>query len=242
MSVTTPLPKNPEGDVVEVLAGGAGQRDHEEQHRERHHDLRDTADHGVGPAAVEAGHRAHQDAEDHREDRRSDRDLERGLRAVEEAQELVAAELAVGAEHEERLARSAGRAPARAGVGRVGHPGQRADRQHASPRRRRPRTVLSGPWPRKWAAIGAPTNPIRMRQTIQIAAGDRELVAPEAEPDALPVAARAYRLGALSPSSPCDSAATVEARPAPEETSSGRSVVDTASVGAYRAGCPGSRF
>ena len=120
-----PLAQEPEGDVVEALARRAGERDHEEQHRERHDDLGDAADHRVRPAAVEPGHRAHQDADDHREDRRADRDLERGLRAVEEAQELVAAELAVGAEHEEVCRMLAGRRR-RAGVGRVGDPGERA--------------------------------------------------------------------------------------------------------------------
>ena len=56
------------------------------------------------PAEV-AGERAEHDADQDREDRRADRDLERDAAAVEDAQELVAAELAVGAEQEQRLRR-----------------------------------------------------------------------------------------------------------------------------------------
>ena len=62
-------------------------------------------------AAVEAGEGAHQDADHHGQQRRADGDLERGLGAVQQAQELVAAELAVRAEDEERLLEIAHRPP-----------------------------------------------------------------------------------------------------------------------------------
>ena len=75
-----------------------GERDHEEQIRERHRDLGHAGDDRVDPAAEEAGDRAEEQPEEHRDERRADADLERDLGAVEEPQELVAAGGAVGAE------------------------------------------------------------------------------------------------------------------------------------------------
>ena len=83
-----------------VLAGDDADRDDEEQEREDHDDLDQPRDDGVDPAAEVAGEEAHDDAEPDRADRREQCDLERGLRAVEEAQEEVAAEGAVGAQRQ----------------------------------------------------------------------------------------------------------------------------------------------
>ena len=67
---------------------------------------RDEAGHdGVDPAAEVARRGAERDPEHDGEERRSERHLERDAAAVEHAQELVAAELAVPAEDEERRAR-----------------------------------------------------------------------------------------------------------------------------------------
>ena len=115
-------------------------------------------------AAVEAGEGAHQDADDHGQQRRADGDLERGLGAVEQAQELVAAELAVRAEDEEGVLEMLPAPPA-------------PDRAASTPRVSGPTgsTVCGssppanwslGPWPRKCAAIGAPMNPTRTSRTM----------------------------------------------------------------------------
>ena len=55
---------------------------------------------GVGEAAVEARQQAEDDGQDRGDDRRDDADEEGGAAAVEEADHLVAAEVAVGAEEE----------------------------------------------------------------------------------------------------------------------------------------------
>ena len=82
----------------------AADHDEEEQQRERHHEIGETRDDRVDETAEVAGERPEHDTDQQREDRRARRDLERDAAAVEDAEELVAAELAVGAEQQQRLA------------------------------------------------------------------------------------------------------------------------------------------
>jgi hypothetical protein len=109
--------------------------DEEEQQRERHHEIRQPRDHGVDQPAEVAGRAPEDDAEQDRDERRAERDLERVAPAVEDSQELVAAERAVGTQQQERLRRPLRRRrmDEREGVvvrddGRVPGDGERAHR------------------------------------------------------------------------------------------------------------------
>ena len=98
-----------ERDSVELPRDGAAEDDREQQDGEGHHELGEARDDGVDPAAEEGGERAESGADQEREQRRADRDGERDAAAVEQPLELVAPQRAVGAEHEQRLARAWGR-------------------------------------------------------------------------------------------------------------------------------------
>ena len=103
MSVSDPLAHEAERHLVQPRPERGRERDHEEQVRERHRELEHPGDGRVHPAAVEPGDRAEERPEEQGEQRRPDADLERDLRAVEQAQELVARERGVGPEDEELL-------------------------------------------------------------------------------------------------------------------------------------------
>ena len=118
------------------------------------------------------------------------RDLERGLRAVEQPQELVAAELAVAAQDEERRPVSC-RTRRGTGSARCASSGPTGSSVFG---RAPPANWSFGPWPRKCVAIGAPTKATRKRKMMKMPAADRDLVALEPAPDLLPVAAGAYLL------------------------------------------------
>ncbi len=159
--------------------------DDEEQEREDHHDLDQPRDDGVDPAAEVAGEDTHDHAEADRADRREQRDLEGRLRAVEQAQEEVAAEAAVGAEDEQLLRPVTGRTRIRRG----------ADPRPGADRRERLRVDAV----REDVVRAVPEEvredrPADERQKQQeddeADADDGELVAPEADAHELPVAAR----------------------------------------------------
>ena len=78
-----------------------GEGDREEERGERHRDLDQPRDPGVGEAAVVAGDRAEEDADEHHEDRRQHGDLQRDAPAVQQPQELVPSERAAGAEEQD---------------------------------------------------------------------------------------------------------------------------------------------
>ena len=189
----TPSTEDPERDVVEARADRRRQRDDEEQRGERHRDLGDARDDRVDPAAEVARGRPEQDADDHHEERREDGDLERDLRPVQQAQELVPAERVGGAEHEQRLLLLAR---------------ERVVVRHVRPRPDGEELVVD--------RVGADEDLVRPvaepllrerradeggedQEDDDDRAADREPVAPQPPPDALPVAARANV--ACSPSS-----------------------------------------
>ena len=102
-SVTTPGARDAKGDVVEAFAGGRGERDDEQRCRKCHRHVDHARDDRVGRSAVVAGDGADDDLDRHDTDHREESDFERDAPAVEEAQELVAAERAIGAQDEQRL-------------------------------------------------------------------------------------------------------------------------------------------
>ena len=201
----------------EPVADGARQRDDEEQHRERHDDLGDTRDDRVDPAAEVAGDRAHQNADDHAEDRREDRDLERDPRAVEQAQELVAAELAVRARTNRVVPLAV----------QVGHVRERPHRQQ----RVRVESVRAVDVPRpvteQRCRDRRPGVCGQQQEDDEQPADDGRLVVPEPAPDLLPVPAGATA-STPSPSPAPVSTATAAPSPAPEERSSGLSATSGA--------------
>ena len=89
--------------MVDAWPHRRAQRDDEEQRRKDHRQLDRSGDDRVDPAAVVAREGPEEDPDDHHPQRGEDRDLERGARAVDQAQELVVAEHAVGAEDVELL-------------------------------------------------------------------------------------------------------------------------------------------
>ena len=93
-------------------------------------------------AADQAGERSERDADQQREEGRAEPDLERRLPALEQAEELVAPEPAVGAEDEER--RLVRRERLR-GARRVAHVRPRADRPERLAVRERKRVVRAVP-------------------------------------------------------------------------------------------------
>ena len=154
------------------MPDGAGERDDEEEQRERHHDLGHARDDRVDPAAEEAGERAQERRRSIiDEERRADRDLERDLRAVEEPQELVTAELAVGAEDEQRRGLVPD-APAYGAVETCVHGPDGRSRRRVDVLVDASAKMSFGPCPRKWAAMGAPTKATRIEQDDEDAAGD----------------------------------------------------------------------
>ena len=158
--------------------------DDEEQDGNAIDDLGQARDDGVDPAAEVAGDRAEQHADRDRAERREQRDLERDLRAVEEAQELVAAERAVGAERSSVRSSAAG-ARVRSRAMCVHGPTGAAVRVE-----RRRRNGRSGRGPRKCARSARRRTRRGASRKIVKPPRDRDLVAPEPAPDLLPVAAR----------------------------------------------------
>src|SRR6185312_15162041 len=112
----------------------------------------------------------------------------RGLRAVEQAQEFVAAELPVRAEEEEGL----GEVTDRARVGLGGHLGERPDREHRL-RIEPAGELVVRPVAEEVGRDRSADEPDQDDERDVDAAGDRELVAAEPDPHALPVATGAYR-------------------------------------------------
>ena len=98
-----------EGDVVEVRRRRRREHEQEQEERERHHDVHEPRHDRVDPPAEVARDGAERDPEHEREQRRTERHLERLLAAVEQAEELVPAERAVGAQDQERVRRALGR-------------------------------------------------------------------------------------------------------------------------------------
>ena len=128
--------------ALEPVAHGVAERGQQEQDREAHEELGQARDGRVGHAAEQAGERAERHSDQQREERRADADLERRLPALEQPDELVAPELAVRAEDEERrLVRRKRLRRAR----RVAHVRPRADRPQRLAVRERERLVRPVP-------------------------------------------------------------------------------------------------
>ena len=139
----------------------------------------------VGQTADQAGERAERDSDQQREECRAEADLERRLAALEQPDELVAAELAVRAEDEERrLVRRKRLRGARC----VAHVGPGADRPERLAVRERERLVR--PVPEHCAISGSPTKQSRTSSSEDDQARQREPVALEAAPEERPLAGR----------------------------------------------------
>src|SRR5436190_5200462 len=183
-----PLGKDPEGDVVEARTDGRAQRDDEEQRREDHRLLDHTRDRGIDPPPVIPGKRTEQDPDQHHPDRREHSHLERDPGAVEQAEELVVAELAVRPEDVELLGRRV-----RDAVRRRNREPAARDVRHR-PDRERLDAVAAGILVEVVRAVPEEVGSDRTardrgedQQDDEDAAADRHLVAPEAPPDLLPV-------------------------------------------------------
>ena len=189
-----PLGEDPEGDVVQPRPHRRAQSDDEEQRREDHRQFDHAGDRGVDPAAVVARDCAEEDADQHDPDRRQDGDLERNPRAVEQAQELVVAELPVGAEDVElgplRVAHAAAR---RRRESRARDVAQRADRELAEAAQAGAQVEVVRAVTQEVGGYGAARDRDEDEEDDEAAAEDRDLVAAEAAPDLLPVTAGANR-------------------------------------------------
>ncbi len=189
------LLEDAECDVLEPAPERAGaEQDEEEQDGERHHQLGQARDRGIDDPTGEPGEQAEQRADDDRQHRRREGDLERDLAAVEEAQEEVAAERAVGSQDQQ------GRRPARlhlADVGDVlGHLDVRG-RRHARPEPRRLEPDVDRVRERVVRAVSErageerPADEAREHDRDQAdPACGGEAVSPEAPPDESPRARR----------------------------------------------------
>src|SRR6185312_5048711 len=155
----------------------------EEQVRERHRQVDEPRDGRVGPAPVEARDRARDRAEEKRKERRAHAHLERDLRAVEEPQELVPRERRVGAEDEELLLELAALRQLPDVRPRPGR--QLVGIEPAGDEERLVRPVTQEVRGERGASEGGDEE-----HDDEDAARERQLVAPEAEPDTLPVAPR----------------------------------------------------
>src|SRR6185503_19753257 len=177
------LAEEPERHVVQACSQRPREGDHEEQVGEGHRQVDEPRDRRVGPAAVEACGRARDGAEQERQQRCAHTHLERDLRAVEEPQELVPRERRVGAEDEELLLELAV-------LGQLADVRPRPGRQLVGVEPAGYEERLVRPVAQEVRGERSACERGDEEQDDEHAARERQLVTPEAEPDALPVAAR----------------------------------------------------
>ena len=181
----------------------AAEHDEEEQEWKRHHEIGEPGDHSVGDAAEVARDRAEDEPDRDREHGGADRDFERDAPAVEQPQELVAAELAVRAEQEQGLLRPLRRilVGEREGIvvgERRGRPG---DRQRARGPQRdvdRIREEVVGPMANHPLVERGARADGKEENDEEDAAAEGDPVAAETSPRKRP---RAFGAGSLGPSS-----------------------------------------
>ena len=186
--------EEPERDAVQPRAGGAGQRDREEQDRERHRDLGQARDDAC--RASRRSSRRSRPSGRRAPSRTSSR--RRRPRARSGRRRAGAGTRRGRAGCRRRARRSVfGKWPVAPGYGSVAtqDSGPFGSRFLSRPP---PVNRSFGPWPRKCAAIGAPPKHDEEQEDDEEAAADRDLVAPEPPPDLLPVATGANGLGALA--------------------------------------------
>ena len=174
-----------ERDRVDVPGRDAAEHQQEEQEREAHHQVDHARDDRVDPAAEEARRRAEQGADQDREHRPEQRDLERDAPAVEQPQQLVAAERAVGAEDEQRVRRALRRR--RQADDLVGGDLDVVDGRHVRPRPRRLQVHVDGVGKRVVGAVAEQRTGDRRagadgqeQEDDEAEAEDRRAVAPQA--------------------------------------------------------------